>query len=69
MIVDKDEHQHHEVDSVQDFNSVESRQKGVPGGVEFRVRWTGSLEDTWHEPSALKLPRCFKHLLTKIDKG
>ena len=70
VIVDKDEH--HEVDSVQDFNIVESRQKGVPSVVEFRVRWTGSLEDTWHEPPALRdcqdALNIFLQRLTKADR-
>lgn len=41
----------HEVESVTDHNLVVSRRRNVSSVVEFRVKWKGSLEDTWHEPS------------------
>ena len=39
-----------EVETIVDFNIVKLHRKSVPSVVEFRVRWQGSCEDSWHEP-------------------
>jgi hypothetical protein len=39
-----------EVDDIIDFSIFKSRRKRERDIVEFRVKWKGSCEDTWHEP-------------------
>lgn len=66
---DKEEY---EVDSIQDFNIVTHKRHGVADVVEFRLRWKGSLEDTWHEPAdlanALDVLVAYLQKLTKSDR-
>jgi hypothetical protein len=40
----------YEVDDIVDYNIVASRGRNVPSVVEFRVRWKGACDDSWHEP-------------------
>jgi hypothetical protein len=38
------------VEDIVDYNIVTSRRGNVPSVVEFRVRWKGACDDSWHEP-------------------
>jgi hypothetical protein len=40
----------YEVEDIVDYNIVTSRRRNVPSVVEFRVRWKGACDDSWHEP-------------------
>jgi hypothetical protein len=39
----------YEVESI-DFNLLRSKRRNGPTMVEFRVRWKGGYQDSWHEP-------------------
>jgi hypothetical protein len=38
------------VESIIDFNLLRSKRRNGPTMVEFRVRWKGGYQDSWHEP-------------------
>jgi hypothetical protein len=38
-----------EIETILNHNVVKAKQKGKPGLVEFKVRWKGDYEDSWHE--------------------
>jgi hypothetical protein len=40
----------YEVEDIVDYNIMTSRRRNVPSVVEFRVRWKGACDDSWHEP-------------------
>jgi hypothetical protein len=40
----------YEVESIVDFNLLRSKRRNGPTMVEFRVRWKGGYQDSWHEP-------------------
>jgi hypothetical protein len=40
----------YEVEDIVDYNILTSRRRNVPSVVEFRVRWKGACDDSWHEP-------------------
>jgi hypothetical protein len=46
----------YEVEDIVDYNIVTSRHCNVPYVVEFRVRWKGACDHSWHEP------KDFEHL-------
>ena len=45
-----DDQEEFEVEDITDFNLLQSKRRDTPPVVEFRVRWKGSAEDSWHEP-------------------
>jgi RNase H-like domain found in reverse transcriptase/Reverse transcriptase (RNA-dependent DNA polymerase)/Integrase zinc binding domain/gag-polyprotein putative aspartyl protease len=38
-----------EIEAILNHNVVKAKQRGKPGLVEFKVRWKGDYEDSWHE--------------------
>jgi hypothetical protein len=40
----------YEVESIVNFNLLRSKRRNGPTMVEFRVRWKGGYQDSWHEP-------------------
>jgi hypothetical protein len=59
----------YELDCITDNNLVTSRRKTVPPIVEFRVRWKGACDDTWHEPSDFEhAQHALNEFLQKVPK-
>jgi hypothetical protein len=55
-----------EVDDIIDFNVVRSQRRNIPPIVEFRVRWKGAYDDSWHEPCDLSIRKMFYKLTCNV---
>ena len=62
----------YEVDDILNYSIFKSRRKSERDIVEFRVKWKGPCEDSWHEP--IDFEHCqdvlvaYLHRLTKPDR-
>jgi hypothetical protein len=58
-----------EVDDIIDFNVVHSQRRNVPTIIEFRVRWKGAYNDSWHEACDFEHSRCIAGLLATSNQA